>query len=290
MPIEMPGREDNYVMDTKNGAEMARLIDQHQLFTKHMGGLFPLDVDLSTIHDVLDLACGPGSWVQDVAFEHMDIDVTGVDISKAMVDYARTMARVQGLDNAHFEIMDIRQRLDFFDDTFDFVNIRFLSLSLSPAEWPGLLAECKRVLKPGGILRLTEADDGGITNSLALEHLADLSVATFRKLGRTFFPSGRFSGTMPMIGPLLRKAGFQDIHQEAHVIDWSSGTKAHNAQFHNMRAMMAVGREFMLGTKAIAPEEYDALCEQAELEMYSEDFCATLIYLSAWGKADKPII
>lgn len=288
MPIEEPpGRKDSYVLNPESGAEMARLNDQHQIITKHMGGLFPPDIDLSQVHEVLDIACGPGGWMQDVAFEHRMIQVTGVDISRAMIDFASTMAHVQGLDNAHFQVADIRQPLDFDDNTFDFVNARFLVSVLLPDDWPGLLAECKRVLRPGCILRLTEADDLGISNSAALERLMELGTAANRKTGRTFFPYGRFIGTMFMIGPLLRKAGFQDVQQQAHMMDWSAGTHAHLVQEQNLRALSYLGRPFMLGAGVVEEAEFDRLIRESEIDMLGEDFIGNWLYASAWGSKPK---
>jgi SAM-dependent methyltransferase len=228
MPIEPPPRQDNYVIDPESGAEMARLIDQDHFITEQIGGLFPPDVDPSTLHQVLDLACGPGGWAREVAFNYWTYGtkVIGVDISEAMIEYAQAMAKVQDLNNATFQVMDVREPLDFDDDSFDFVNVRFLAYSLKPEEWPGLIAECKRVLKPGGILRLTEAEDIGVSNSAALEEINELARQAARKTGRAFFPAGRFIGTMFMLGRFMREAGFADIVQQAYSMDWSAGTKA----------------------------------------------------------------
>lgn len=284
MPIEPPPpRKDTYVIDPESGAEMARLINLHQLVTQHMGGLFPQGLDTSNISRVLDLACGPGGWVQDVAFEHQDMEVMGVDISEAMISYARAQARVQGLDNAIFQKMDIREPLAFPDNSFDFVNARLLFAVLSPGDWPGLVAECKRILRPGGILRLTEGDDAGISNSAALEDFTELWMKVTRKTGRAFFAHGRSPGTMLMIGRLLRNAGFQDVHQQAHMIDWSADTKAFYPQHENVCTVALLSKPFLVATGLITAEQFDELYNRTLLEMYAPDFSATYIFLSAWG-------
>jgi tRNA G46 methylase TrmB len=102
MPKDLPQEENSYVMDAESATEMARLMDQGSFMTRGMGGLFPERAgDLSTIHDILDIGCGPGGWVHDVAYTYPDINVTGIEISKRMIQYARAHARVQHLDNAH---------------------------------------------------------------------------------------------------------------------------------------------------------------------------------------------
>lgn len=286
MPIEHPQRQDNYVIDPESGAEMARLIDQDHFITKQIGGLFPPAVDPSTLHQVLDLACGPGGWVREVAFHYRTYgtEVIGVDISEAMIKYAQTIAKVKDLKNATFQVMDVREPLDFADDSFDFVNVRFLAYSLKPEEWPGLVAECKRVLKPGGVLRLTEAEDIGVSNSAALEEINELARKAARKTGRAFFPSGRFIGTMFMLGRFMRDAGFADIVQQAYIMDWSAGTKAYSVQFSNWRTGAVLGKPFLIGTGVVSAEDYDELYRQAIADILGDSFVATYIIVSAWGK------
>src|SRR5437588_1520651 len=106
-------RENIYFNDPESGAEMARLLNQDRLITKGMGGLFAERSDLSGIHRILDVGCGPGGWALEVAFTYPEIEVVGLDISEAMINYARTQAKVRGLDNAHVSVIDARQSLDF---------------------------------------------------------------------------------------------------------------------------------------------------------------------------------
>jgi ubiquinone/menaquinone biosynthesis C-methylase UbiE len=280
-------REGSYVIDPESGAEMARLIEQDRLVTRHLGGLFPSEVDPSTLYQVLDLACGPGSWVLDVAFAFPDTELIGVDISKTMIEYARAFARVQHLENAHFQVMDVLKPLDFEDNSFDMVNARFLTGFMSPGYWPALLRECKRILRPGGVLRLLEAEDFGITNSPAIEEFIQLSISAGRNLKRTFFAAGRFGGTGAMLGRLLRQSGFQDILQPSYIIDWSADMQAFYPMQANIKVVLQLLRPFLLQTKALSAEHFEALYEQALVEMNNPDFVATMLYMSAWGKASK---
>src|SRR5260370_14128683 len=186
MPTEPPPREDTYICDPESGTEMVRLTKQHRIVTKQMGGLFPQEVDLAAIQRVLDLACGPGGWVLDVAFAYPKIEVVGVDISQAMTSYARAQTQVHRLHNAAFHTMNILKPLEFDDDSFDFVNARMLAGVLSPKDWPGLIQQCKRILRPGGRLRLIEADDLVFTNRPSLEQLAITGAKFARQAGLSF--------------------------------------------------------------------------------------------------------
>src|SRR5438105_12945476 len=103
-PLE---NQSTYFINPEEAAETARLLQQDRSITKEMGSLFPVSLDLSHIHTVLDLACGPGGCAFDVASAYPQIDVVGVDLSETLMRYAEGHARVQRLDNASFQVMDV---------------------------------------------------------------------------------------------------------------------------------------------------------------------------------------
>src|SRR5579884_3067023 len=75
MPTIHPKDENPYILDAESAAEMTRLLQQDQLLTKGMGALLPAQIDPAQIHDVLDIGCGPGGWVRDVAFTYPEMEV-----------------------------------------------------------------------------------------------------------------------------------------------------------------------------------------------------------------------
>src|SRR5258708_11163398 len=103
--------KNTYLNDPESGAEMMRLLDQDHTLTTCMGGVWPEQHNPDAIQDVLDIACGPGGCVQEIAFIYPAIQITGIDISQAMIEYATMQARVQHLDNAHFHVMDWTRQL-----------------------------------------------------------------------------------------------------------------------------------------------------------------------------------
>src|SRR5258708_4848121 len=158
-------RDNEYVIDIEDPTETARLIEQSKLLNVAMDGVFPPDLDLTGVVRVLDLACGPGEWANEVAFDYPQMQVVGVDLNSTMVNYANAFARVQGLPNVSFELMDLMGSLDFHDASFELINGRFLAGFQNPTSWSALLSECWRVLVPGGIMLLSECEMG-ISNSL----------------------------------------------------------------------------------------------------------------------------
>src|SRR2546423_14954820 len=102
-PTNPSNNQTSYFVNPEEPVETSRLLLQDRIVTKEMGGVFPADLDLSQIHLVLDLACGPGGWASEVARAYPQVDVVGVDISQKMIRYAQAQARTQSQDNVSFQ-------------------------------------------------------------------------------------------------------------------------------------------------------------------------------------------
>jgi ubiquinone/menaquinone biosynthesis C-methylase UbiE len=283
-PTQHPQHESSYVIDAESAAEMARLVSQDQLITRTMGGLLPELTDLSGIHRVLDVACGPGGWVLDMAFEHPDIQVVGIDIIQSMIEYARARSKVQKLENASFQVMSALKPLDFADASFDLVNARAIAGFMLPASWPAFLQECMRIMRPGGVIRLTETDDFGTSNSPALEKFTKLFVRAGHLAGRSFNPEARGIVITPMLGHFLRRAGYKNIKKRAHVIDYSSGEEAHAGVYKDLMVAFQLLQPFLSKMGFIPQEELEQLYQQVLTEMVSDDFCALWYLITVWGQ------
>ncbi len=285
-PSESRKSDNVYFNDPESGAEMARLIDQDRLITRCMGGLFPeRSNDFSGIHRVLDIGCGPGGWVLELAFAHPEIEVVGFDISRAMIDYANTRAKVQGLSNARFQVMDMLQPLDFPDRSFDLVNGRFLAF-IPTAAWPPLLQECLRITRPGGIIRLTESEWWNFSTSPALEKQLGMICRALKKAGQSFSPTGNQVGITPVMRTLLREADCMNIQHMPHVIDYSAWTEVHEAFRKDFSFSSLFMHPFLISMGVTTPEEVNQVQQQLEMEMMQDDFCAIMFILTAWG--EKP--
>jgi ubiquinone/menaquinone biosynthesis C-methylase UbiE len=284
-PSDQNESANTYVLDAEGAAEMVRLTKQDHLVTKYMGGLLPPQAKLEEIHSILDVACGPGGWALEVAFEHPDIQVMGIDISSTLIDYANARAKTQELeDNVAFEVMDAAKPLDFPDASFDFVNARFLIGFMGTTSWSNFIQECVRITRPGGLLRLIECEDMGTTTSPAFEKLWGKCARAFRLAGRSFSPEGRNFNITPMLVRFMRDAGYQNIQTIPHVIDFSAGAEAHMGMFEDWTAGLKLLQPFLLKMKVATQEEADELYQMALAEMLEDGFSALWYFLSVIGE------
>lgn len=272
-------------LNTESGAEIARQMDQDVLITRAMGGLFVEHPDLMQVQRVLDVCCGPGGWVLEMAFVYPHLEVVGIDKSRSMIDYARAQAHVQNLGNAFFEVMDVTRPLQFPDDCFDIVNARFISSFLTIDDWPRVVRELTRVARPGGIVRLTEFDEPGVSNSPAHEKMKQLYGKAMRRNRQSFHPleESPHRCITPLLEQFLRDAGCLYICEQAHVINYSSGKRAAVGNYENLKVIYKLGQPFLIASGVATQEQIDELYEQMLLEMLSDDFRALWYFLSVWG-------
>jgi ubiquinone/menaquinone biosynthesis C-methylase UbiE len=279
-------QENTYVIDSESGAEMARLTDQDRLFTEAAGSLFPPDLDLASISRVLDVACGPGGWGLEVAYRHPEIDVVGLDISQIMIQYANAQATVQHLSNAHFQVGDVLKPLPFDTGSFDVVNARFMVSFMPNAGWPRVVGELVRILRPGGMICLTEVDNWGMSTSQSLEQMKSLVYLAVALDGRSFEPEGRHLGITPMLRGFLQEARCHQIRVQAAVLNSSSGMKAYEGAYRNFQFLLQLIQPFLLKMQVATQEELNTLYEQTLIEMLSADYRALWYFLRVW--ANKP--
>lgn len=286
MSVEPQTPRNTYMIDSESAAEVARLSRQDRVITNLMGGLFPERTDISSIHDVLDLACGPGGWATEVGIAFPAMQVTGVDISPLMIAYAQANTAEKSLANVQFREMDVLQPFDFPDNSFDLVNARLIFGFMPPAAWPKLLQECVRVTRPGGTIRLTDCENT-LTNSLACEQLGRLMATALKKAGQSFSPDGYHFGLLPMLGSFLRTAGCKNIQRAAHCFDFSAGTEDHVEAFQNAMVAYRLTQPFLVRTGVATQQELERLYQKAMEEMQASSFCGLIFYLTVWGEVAK---
>jgi ubiquinone/menaquinone biosynthesis C-methylase UbiE len=279
-------KQNTYVLDAESSAEMARLMRQEQLLTSGMGGVFPEQIDLGGVERVLDLACGPGGWALEVAYTYGDMQVLGVDISERMTAYANAQAQVQLLPNVSFEVMDILKPLAFPANAFDLVNARLVSTFIQREKWPTLFTECLRVLRPGGIMRLTEVQLG-MSNKPSFEKTFHLCLHVLHHVGMSFSPSGMYHSTVQMLPSFFRQAGLPVLGKMAHFIEFSAGTETRDSFYQDCAMMFQLIEPLVMKTGFATVEDWRDLYHKGLAEMYEEDFCAAWMLLTVWGK--KPL-
>ncbi|KAF9074350.1 S-adenosyl-L-methionine-dependent methyltransferase [Rhodocollybia butyracea] len=89
----------------------------------------------------IDLGCGRGEWVMEMAREFPHVTFHGLDIVPIAPRYPE--------DNAHFELHDIGERTRWANASVDMIHAR--SIFMTVRDYSVIIQESARILKPGGL-------------------------------------------------------------------------------------------------------------------------------------------
>ena len=153
---------------------------------------------------LLDVGCGPGTITTGLACAVAPGEVVGIDVSEDVIESARTHAAEVGATNARFETANVYQ-LPYEDASFDVAHAHQVLQHL--AEPVDALREMRRVLRPGGLVAVRDADYATMTASPPSPSI-DRWLEVYHAIARR-------NGAEPDAGRRLRawasEAGFVDL-------------------------------------------------------------------------------
>jgi arsenite methyltransferase len=210
---------------------------------------------------VLDVGCGPGFYVREVAEQvGREGSVTGVDVSEAMLGVARV--RCEGLPNVAFQQGDASS-LPLPDAGVDAaVSVQVLEYVPDPT---AALRELHRVLRPGGRVVVWDVDWSTLSwhteDRARMERVLD---AWDAHLAHPSLPR--------TLAPRLREAGFEDVAGEGHAFATVDG----DPESYGVAAITVV-EKYVAGHDEVGPETAAAwAAEQEELRERGEFFFASV--------------
>jgi ubiquinone/menaquinone biosynthesis C-methylase UbiE len=265
--------------------EIARLTVLERRKIERAGGLFAERVhELEDFERVLDIMSGTGTWTLKVAQMYPEIEVVGLERVCLLMDYANGQAEMRKLGNVcYFLLGEDPTKLAFPDNAFDLVNVNYLFVLLHPHEWPLFFQECLRITRPGGYIRVFE-QDWGITNSPAIEKMAEFFLRGLQKAHLGLSPNGRYIGVLPFLSSFLRHAGWIAIQRRAMIDDYLKGSSMPNNSEQAINLMANVMRTLTIQQDMATPEEYEELLAQAVIDLEREDFCSCLLTVAFWAR------
>jgi ubiquinone/menaquinone biosynthesis C-methylase UbiE len=271
-----------FVEDRQNQREMLRLIIQDQMVTRAMGGTLPEQPDPAAFQRVLDIGCGTGGWLLELAETYPTMSLFGVDINRNMIEYAREQALAHSVaERTEFRVMDALLILEFPPAYFDLVNLRFSISYMRTWDWPKMLSELLRVTRPGGVIRITDNDILHQSNSPALTQLDEIAICALYRAGHLFTQEG--TGLIAHLASQLKQHGCQQVQTRPYALEFHAGTEAGQAYYEDMAHVFQTTRPF-IRKWGCAPDDYDAIYQRALQEMQQPDFHSTWNLLTAWGR------
>jgi len=219
---------------------------------------------------ILDVGCGSGRWISEMALEFNQADLVGVDLTP--LDQEATAFP----PNCHFQTGNVLEGLPFEDNSFDFVHQRFLIFAIPHPGWPHLVKELARVTRRGGWVELIEVNLPYQHMGPDTEHVIDLIMQAARQRGLDPAISER-------LGSLLSAAGLKRVGTSTQLIPvgpWSGQIGAMAAE--DIRASVQAMKPFVMLQMQTDPGEFDRLAMRVEQEV--EQYHTTFTFHIAYGQ------
>jgi SAM-dependent methyltransferase len=171
-------------------------------------------LDIRASDRILDVACGTGFDLIEMARRHPSAEFCGVDRSQGLLAIAKSRAR--GLPNVRF-VRGEAARLTFEAGAFDGVRIdRALQHFEDP---PGAVAEMVRVARPGGRIVAAEPDWGAYILYNGDQETSEKVAARWRQSIRNPFVARE-------LGALLSGCGIESLRGETHAFSTTDYDRA----------------------------------------------------------------
>lgn len=165
--------------------------------------------------NLLDLGCGPGTITMGLAEAVNPGQVHGIDMEESQVAMAQAAAEASNHANAIFQVGNALS-LPFEDGTFDVLHAHAVIMHIPDIK--AVMAEAKRVLKPGGIIATRDL----IGESCFIEPGTD----GLREAWTIFTNLMRGNGAHPEMGKemkgIMLDAGFTDVRSSASFDSYST--------------------------------------------------------------------
>ncbi|KAL0080305.1 hypothetical protein J3Q64DRAFT_1851294 [Phycomyces blakesleeanus] len=203
---------------------------------------------------VLDIGCGPGTWVLEMATDFPHAEFYGTDVRTMFPTAIKP-------SNSHFCQHNFLKGLPYADNSFDYVHMSLLLFTLTHAQFMNLLAEITRVLKPGGYYELKDTEyrierPGPVCDSLLNQKVRK----TMMSQGIELYKSHHIS-TFLMTQP--GNNGFVDVHQRRITIPLGWGGQLGDVHAQNLETFFqSLNPRIKEAARSSDPDNEDVLSNE----------------------------
>lgn len=187
---------------------------KHHMWRLVLDGSLHLSPINDRPHKILDVGTGSGIWAMQAADAYATAQVVAFDISPVQPRWVPP--------NLQFEVDDLEQEWLWKPDSFDLIHCRFMFMSVR--DWPAMLEQAYRAIKPGGYIELSEL---ALSPEPAVPGMPSPPTITkwFAVQGEALASQSFDMRIASKFKQLLTNAGFEAVVEEVRDVPWGRWAK-----------------------------------------------------------------
>ncbi|KAI8068290.1 S-adenosyl-L-methionine-dependent methyltransferase [Gongronella butleri] len=176
-----PLRASYSPLPARDAFEQDRLVTQHYVLRTAFDDQdyqAPMQPMLDQGCVALEIGCGPGTWSMEMSTAFPESTFIGLDLDTCFPNFIKPK-------NCHFRKCDITQLpLPLPDNSVDYIFHRDMNWALLAIQWPLLVKEYLRILRPGGWIECMEMDVETQSSRRLEQYINDHLMHSLRQRGQ----------------------------------------------------------------------------------------------------------
>jgi SAM-dependent methyltransferase len=280
-PTPTPGTTSRrYLQDQpyilpKDNQEVERLKFQHRMLYTHLHRHSFAPVQPASVRCLLDVGCGPGAWLADIAALFPKASLTGLDSDAEQIALANTLRHPR----CQFLQGDVLQGLPFAAGTFEYTHMRCMILAIPARCWPFVIGELVRVTAPGGWIEIFDGGQG-------CEHVGPNMQQILTWGEQALAQRGFDVRVIDHLSMMLRQAGVYQVQEQRLTIpvgSWAGRTGDLMAK--DLLALFEAFKASLCLALSLQPEQVDAVLRALPHEW--DTYRTSYSYLEVHGQCRK---
>jgi SAM-dependent methyltransferase len=260
----------------KDNQEEQRLTFQHRALYAYLHRHYFAPLQISAVHTILDVGCGPGAWLRDMALLFPHAQLVGLDSDSEQLPRAAALSP----PSCRFVQGDILQGLPFPENSFDYTHMRCMVAAVPVKYWVPVIAELARITSPGGYLELFEGGQACEHAGPCMQQLLTWGQIVGKQTGFDLLVIERLS-------VLLRQTGLRHVREQRFNVPigvW--GGRAGELMALDLQAIFQALKALLCNRVPVAPEQFDAIVGALPSEW--EQYHTSYTYIMTYAQKGKP--
>jgi ubiquinone/menaquinone biosynthesis C-methylase UbiE len=277
LPISQPGEDPRNISPVASSEQTVEfLVEREKLLDELIDGPLPPAITLPEQGYVLDVGCGAGTWIAEMARRYPSVQFIGIDTDIQCIQQARDLTTP--LSNTLFLLQDMYQLMGgiFESGAFDLVHLRFMVGTVPYSRFEQLLQSLARLLKKGGVLVLCEVELP-LTSSCACDLLEAMLLSALLARGQAYSQGyTQRIGMMEWIRYWLVSNSclkLQVAEEYIHSLPISYGNKAHNLFCQQVLLLAEQISPYLLAAGVANQQLLANIQQQLQHEIKGREFC-----------------